>query len=124
MRVKLDENLGRSVRLAFEAAGHDTSTVRLQGLAGASDRRLFDTCVAEERVLVTLDVDFSNPLEFDPRAGAGVAVLRLSHSPSPSELSAAVAVLLAALARRSIAGSLWVVRGSGIRRWSPPYEVD
>ncbi|MGH8885936.1 MAG: DUF5615 family PIN-like protein [Egibacteraceae bacterium] len=62
MRVKLDENLGhRTVRL-FRDAGHDGATVFDQQLAGAVDADVVAVCVVGERVLVTLDLDFANPL--------------------------------------------------------------
>ena len=38
--------------------------------------QVLETCRDEQRVLVTLELDFANPLTFDPRATAGVAVLR------------------------------------------------
>jgi predicted nuclease of predicted toxin-antitoxin system len=40
---------------------------------GSDDRRVFEVCVVEDRVLVTLDTDFANPFNFDPR---GTAELR------------------------------------------------
>ena len=76
----------------------------------------------EGRVLVTLDLDFSNPLVFDPRTTSGVAVLRLSRSPVPSELADAVALLLVALSVNAIAGLLWIVHPTRIRVWSPPED--
>lgn len=119
MKFKLDENLGTSVRRQFEAAGHDTSTVHQQHLDGVPDRQIYDVCRAEARALVTLDLDFSNPITFDPRPTSGIAVLRLAREPSPSGMAQLVATLLAAVARRSIAGALWIVRGDRIRVWVP-----
>ena len=55
---------------------------------------MFQVCCDEQRILVTLDLDFANPLTFDPRLTAGVVVLRLTRSPAPSELVAAIATLL------------------------------
>jgi Domain of unknown function (DUF5615) len=37
MNLKLDENLGHSVRRLLEQGGHDVSTVRMQGISGVSD---------------------------------------------------------------------------------------
>ena len=122
MRFKLDENLGRRGLGAFEAEGHDVSTIHLQGLDGSPDALVYDVCRVEGRVLVTLDLDFANPLVFDPRATSGVAVLRLSRSPVPSELADAVALLLVALSVNTIAGSLWIVHPTRIRVWSPPED--
>lgn len=59
MKFKLDENLGTSAVHAFEDAGHDTSTVHRQDIAGANDGRVFEICRDEQRILVTLDLDFA-----------------------------------------------------------------
>ena len=119
MKFKLDENLGRSVLALCEADGHETSSVHREGLDGAPDERVFSVCLSEERVLVTLDLDFANPLRFDPRPTAGVAVLRLSRNPAPTELTISMGTLLSALRTHSIDGALWVVRSDRIRVWSP-----
>ncbi len=124
MKFKLDENLGTTAVCAFEDAGHDTSTVRRQELAGADDGRVLQVCRDEQRILVTLDLDFANPLTFDPRPTAGVVVLRLSRSPAPSELVAAIATLLRSLGDRSIDGSLWIVQPDRVRVWQPPAPED
>jgi hypothetical protein len=73
--------------------------------------------------LVTLDLDFANPLTYDPRPTAGVAVLRLPKDHGPSELRTAIKRLLDGLAEHDILGSLWVVRESGVRVWKPRDDV-
>ncbi|MGH7687109.1 MAG: DUF5615 family PIN-like protein [Candidatus Dormibacteria bacterium] len=65
MRIKLDENLGRRAAEAFRAAGHDVATAHEQQLTSATDQEVFDVCVSEGRLLVSLDIDFANPLRFD-----------------------------------------------------------
>lgn len=65
MKIKLDENLGQRGAELFRAAGHDVATVPGQGLCSASDRELIMACKAEKRCLVSLDLDFANPLVFE-----------------------------------------------------------
>jgi predicted nuclease of predicted toxin-antitoxin system len=85
LKVKLDENLGSRAIELFRESGHEVSTVSEQNLGGASDDGLIEACRAEGRVLVTLDLDFSNVLRFPPERYAGIAVLRVPH---PVELGA------------------------------------
>ena len=86
MKLKLDENLGGGAFRYLEQAGYDVSTVVLQNLCGADDRRLIDICASEKRCLVTLDLDFSNPLQFPPGNYAGIVVLRLPKQPSGRDI--------------------------------------
>jgi Domain of unknown function (DUF5615) len=115
MRLKLDENLGRSVLRLFEEAGHDVTTVSNQHLNGAPDMELLELCGREERCLVSLDLDFSNPILFRPSDYAGIAVLRLPRKPGYSDLLDATHTLIGGLARRAIIGRLWVIQRGRIR---------
>lgn len=119
MRLKLDENPRRSALDAFRNAGHDVSSVVLQHLAGATDQRVLAVCEVEGRVLVTLDLDFANPLHHDPRGTPGVSVLGLPVNAGPSDVGRAIATLLAAVELHDIGGSLWIVRPDRVRVWQP-----
>jgi len=61
VKLKLDENLGRSAQDVLARAGHDVATVPEQSLASATDDSLVEACRAEARALVTLDLDLANP---------------------------------------------------------------
>jgi predicted nuclease of predicted toxin-antitoxin system len=91
LRFKLDENLGRRAIDLFLEAGHDISTVAEQELQGAADDQLINICRDEARVLVTLDLDFSNVLRYPPETYAGIAVLRAFTSVSGSCSKASMA---------------------------------
>ncbi|MGH8932114.1 MAG: DUF5615 family PIN-like protein [Egibacteraceae bacterium] len=71
MRFKLDENLGCRTAALFRQAGHDIATVFDEKLNGAADDEVLAACVAEGRILVTLDLDFANPVRFDPALTPG-----------------------------------------------------
>lgn len=119
MKIKLDENLGPSIAEIFRGAGHDVLLTVEQGLGGREDRVLIEVCRAEDRCLVTLDLDFASILSFPPGRYAGIAVLRL---PEPMTMQAIVdgaRTLLRALEQREIKHKLWIVQGSKIREyWS------
>jgi len=60
MRIKIDENMPLDVIDVLENAGHDAHSVYSEGIEGCSDRQLIAKCKKEQRLLITLDNDFSN----------------------------------------------------------------
>ena len=86
MKLKLDENLGRRCVDILRAAGHEAATVTEQDLTGSEDSHLIRVCRDEDRCLLTLDLDFSNPLRFPPDKYAGIAVIRLPSKPGYEDL--------------------------------------
>jgi hypothetical protein len=48
-------------------------------LSFASDQEIVAACQAEQRCLITLDLDFGNPLRFPPWDQSGIAVLVKRH---------------------------------------------
>jgi predicted nuclease of predicted toxin-antitoxin system len=66
MKLKLDENFDRRLVPLLAAEGHDVDTVRAEGLSGSDDTAIYAACQATGWALITLDLDFSNPLRFPP----------------------------------------------------------
>ena len=60
LRFKLDEKLPRRVESALRDLEHDVERAFSEGLAGATDPTLLSACATEDRVLVTLDLDFAD----------------------------------------------------------------
>jgi predicted nuclease of predicted toxin-antitoxin system len=115
LKIKLDENLGKRCAALFEAAGHDTATVVTQNLCGASDAEVIARCRDESRAIVTLDLDFGNPLLFKPSEYHGIAVLRPRSPVSINELQELCLTLIGGLARESLDRRLWIVELGRIR---------
>jgi predicted nuclease of predicted toxin-antitoxin system len=120
MDFKLDENLGRRWQQQLAAAGHAVSTVAEQDLSGSPDHVIGDVCRLEQRCLVTLDLDFANPLQFAPAEHAGIVVLRPPPKTTPTDLDHLIDVLSQALETRSVTGRLWIVQPGRIREYQSP----
>jgi predicted nuclease of predicted toxin-antitoxin system len=77
MKVKLDENISVLVAVPLRALGHDVDSVIDEHLAGAVDDVVWTAAQREGRLLVTLDLDFSDIRKFTPGTHHGLVLLRL-----------------------------------------------
>ncbi len=117
MKIKLDENIGFRGTELFRQAGHDVATVAEENLCAATDKELLDVCSREKRCLVTLDLDFGNPIIFRPNRYSGIAVLRLPPRPSYGDLVDAILTVVHGLSRNEISGRLWIVQRGRVREY-------
>jgi predicted nuclease of predicted toxin-antitoxin system len=115
MRLKLDENLGELGRDVLTAAGHNVSTVAIQGLSGIDDGSLYEACRADGRALITLDRDFGEVLRFPPEDTAGIAILDCRGRLSPAVILARIEELVALLKIQPLDGYLWIVEPGRLR---------
>lgn len=67
-------------------------------------------CQQEDLCLVTLDLDFSNPLQYVPSQYKGIAVLRLPPRAAIDDLTDAIQTLISGLEREDIIGKLWIIQ--------------
>lgn len=118
MKLKFDENIDRRLAEPLRAAGHDVDTVVEEHLGGADDPRVLAAAVAELRALVTLDLDFANTLRYPPERTSGIVLLRLAQAVL-AQVAALLRGALPDLARRELAGRLFVVEPGRLRVYPP-----
>jgi predicted nuclease of predicted toxin-antitoxin system len=98
----------------LKEAGYEAVTTPQQGLHGIEDERLYHLCINEGYILLTLDIHFSNVLNFDPKYTPGIVVLR-----GPEDLFATtrklLETLIEGLKREEPEGRLWIVELERIR---------
>ena len=120
MKLKLDENLGRRGRDLLAAAGHDVCSLVEEGLCSATDAQVAAQCRLEQRGIVTLDLDFANPLRFAPADYPGIAVLRASSRMSEKALHRLLSTFIGALKTQAFENLLWIVEEGRVRVFDPP----
>lgn len=117
MKLKLDENLNQRGLALLVATGHDVSTVARQQMQAALDAEIIEACRLESRALVTLDLDFANPLRFRPSLYPGIVVLRLPKKAAADDLLSALRTLAEGLKGAPLTGKLWIVEIGRIREF-------
>lgn len=105
----------RSESAKRQVSGYSHETWR----SGRPDQAIYDACRAEERLLVTLDLDFANPFRFNPRPTAGIAVIRVPTLPGLEDLRLGVSVLINELERADVNGRLWIVERHRVLVYEP-----
>ena len=113
-RFKLDENLPRNAEILLQQTGHDVHTVLAEQLGGNPDPRVFDASQAEERVLVTFDLDFSDLRVYPPASHHGIWVLR-PHTQSIENTLALLRSALRVLEAEPPQGRLWIIEPERVR---------
>jgi predicted nuclease of predicted toxin-antitoxin system len=114
VKFKIDENLPLEAASALRLSGFDVLTVCDESLSGADDRTIAARAHSEDRILLTLDLDFANIRAYPPDQHSGIVVLRLKRQDAPTVV-AYVRRLAAILHQRSPAGELWIVEPDRIR---------
>ena len=98
----------------LQQAGYDALTVKQQGLGGEADATVLEICQQEQRILVSLDLDFSDIHTYPPQNFAGIIVMRTARQDKPY-LLAILSSLISLLARETVKGKLWIVEDNRIR---------
>ena len=114
MRFKFDENLPAEMAALFAGAGHDAVTVLDEQIGGAQDPDIATISLTEGRILMTLDVDFTDIRTYPPQRYPGIVVFRLNRQTRDYLLEIG-ASLLRELTGASLQGQLWIVEDARIR---------
>lgn len=114
MQFKIDENLTIEIAELLINAGHNAKTVNEQQLQGVRDPILIDVCKRENRVLVTLDTDFSDIRAYPPQEFSGIIVLRVG-SQAKHHIIKVFQNIISLFQREPLNQHLWIVEETRIR---------
>jgi predicted nuclease of predicted toxin-antitoxin system len=79
MKFLVDQPVSPLLARWLRDAGHDALHVRERGLSRATDEALFALAVAENRTIVTADLDFSRIIALSGRSGPGLILFRAGN---------------------------------------------
>lgn len=114
MRFKIDENLPTDVAEYLRQIGYDAMTILDQQMSGETDPNVAAVCKSEDRVLITLDLDFSDIRAYPPGDSPGIIVLR-PQVQAKSNVLALIARMTSLLETERVTGTLWIVEETGVR---------
>jgi predicted nuclease of predicted toxin-antitoxin system len=114
VKFKIDENLPAETAETLHQSGFVADTVADEDLSGSDGEAVVARSRSEDRILVTLDLDFANIRAYPPGEHSGIIVLRLKRQDKATALGY-VRRLATALADRSPRGELWIVDSNRIR---------
>jgi predicted nuclease of predicted toxin-antitoxin system len=76
MKLKLDENLSRHLKSFLVSAGHNVQTCEDEGLLSQPDTLVAAAAKQENRILLTLDLGFSDTRKYPPGTHPGIILFR------------------------------------------------
>jgi predicted nuclease of predicted toxin-antitoxin system len=114
LNFKIDENLPAEFEPVLRNSGFEADTVGEEGLSGSKDSVVLEQCHTEDRVPLTLDLDFANVQAYPPKSHSGIIVFRTQ----PQDKRTVIALLkrlVPVLKRQSPRQQLWIVEYDRIR---------
>jgi predicted nuclease of predicted toxin-antitoxin system len=93
--VRFLADMGVDVRVVdwLRRQGHDAVHLRERGMHRAPDREIFDAALAEDRVVLTFDLDFGDLAALGPDDRAHVVIFRLANARASNVIGRLAAVL-------------------------------
>ena len=80
MRLFVDECVYAVTTQTLRSWGYDVVTAQEAGLDNHPDEDLLGFAVSEERILVSIDMDFSNVRHYVPTESRGIIILKIRPS--------------------------------------------
>jgi predicted nuclease of predicted toxin-antitoxin system len=114
LKFKIDENLPIEIVECLRQNNYDAFTVEEQGLNGSTDLNIAAVCRKEERIIVTLDTDFTNVRTYPPDEYSGIIVLRVKRQ-SRQHIINIFTQTVPLLTSEPIKHCLWIVEEHRLR---------
>jgi predicted nuclease of predicted toxin-antitoxin system len=93
MRFLADMGIAGGVVVWLKAQGHDAVHLRDEGLQRLPDGQVFAKAAAEQRIILTFDLDFGEILALSGGKDVSVVLFRLNNATTPFVIARLAAVL-------------------------------
>lgn len=123
MRLKLDENLSRHLKDILDMLKHDVITAADENLLSQPDTAVAAAANSEERMLITLDVEFGDLRKYPPGSHPGIILFR-PRSFGPLAVNRFVEEFIRDTNLELLAGCVVVVDPTRVRVRRPPLRTD
>jgi predicted nuclease of predicted toxin-antitoxin system len=114
MKIKLDENISRHLKLVIIQKGHECVTAEDEGVLSKTDVEVGAAAKSEGRMLFTLDLEFANLHKFPPGSHPGVVLFR-PQSMGPLAVNGFITQVIEETDLSSLSGCLVIVDPMRIR---------
>lgn len=92
----------------MKESGLKADTVYDEGINGKPDSKVFSVCLNEKRVLITLDLDFSDIRLYPPNTHFGIIIFRLT-SQSKQKIIFKLQQIIPIIKTELLEGCIWIV---------------
>ena len=114
MKFLIDENLPIEVGERLRQASYDVAIVKGRYLSGKPDIDIVSACHLENRILVSLDLDFGDVQTYPPAEFPGFLLLRLKRQ-DRNYLLEIMDTLIQMFLKEPLARQLWIVEEDQIK---------
>lgn len=118
-KLKLDENLSVLLKRTLSAMGYDVRTAAEEELIGRPDIEIASAAHREERVLLTLDLEFGDLRKHPPGQHPGIVLFR-PRSLGPMTVNQFIEGFLRSADLEDFPGCIIIVDPSKVRVRRPP----
>lgn len=87
MKIFANENLFEPIIDYLRSLGNDVLSIRDCGLSGISDDEVYKKACKENRVIITMDKDFTRIFRFPPQRCGGIVVAKIYKRPVDETLT-------------------------------------
>ncbi|MDH5716947.1 MAG: DUF5615 family PIN-like protein [Spirochaetia bacterium] len=114
MKFKIDENLPTDLKNILKDNSFDAHLVFDENIQGIDDKSLINISKKENRIFLTMDLDFSDIREYPPQDYHGIIVLRPKNQ-DVETINTLVKKVIPVLRNIDISGKLLIVDQNKIR---------